>query len=279
MAGQCIAPSSLPVWFPAAVSYGIAIASAIIIFIAYCIRERQLRHTFYGIMDEMEENENQQQDEAEALGGFDGEVKVIQSMEKLGPHSSSPIPRSQIKVMMKRRPVCSSKPRSASMIKTPIAPHLEGDLKYTIEVDRNHLATDIIEPLKALIIEEVYRARRTNPQQKQLLSEDETKIGKFIVEAMRANLEFLTNNNPWICHGRLINNTNWVVQGHENLLGAHTDLVMSVRINIEQPIAIILIGYCLKHASSASCSTPLPGIYASKDRLHLSDITLHPTEL
>uniref|UniRef100_A0AC35GQ42 Uncharacterized protein n=1 Tax=Panagrolaimus sp. PS1159 TaxID=55785 RepID=A0AC35GQ42_9BILA len=259
MPGQCIAPSALPSWFPAAVSYGIVVASAIIIFIAYCIRERQLRRTFYGIMDEMEENEKQQQDEAEALAGFDGEVRVIQSMEKLGPHCSSPIPRSQVKVMMKRRSVCSSKPRSASMVKTPISPHLEGDFKYTIEVDRNHFATDIIEPLKQFIIEEVYRARKMNPQEKQLLSEDETKIGEVIVEAMRAQLEFLTNNNPWICHGRLMNNTNWVVQGHENLLSAHTDLVMSVRINVEQPIAIILIGYC--------------------DRLHLSDLTLHPTEL
>uniref|UniRef100_A0A914PF09 Uncharacterized protein n=1 Tax=Panagrolaimus davidi TaxID=227884 RepID=A0A914PF09_9BILA len=168
MSGQCIAPLPLPVWFPAAVSYGIAFASAVIIFIAYCIRERQLRQTFYGMMDEMEENEKQQEDEAEALGGFDGEVKVIQSMEKVGPHCSSPIPRSQVKVMMKRRSVSSSKPRSASMVKTQISPHLEGDLKYTIEVDRNHLATDLIEFLKYLIIIEVYRAQRMNPRQKQL---------------------------------------------------------------------------------------------------------------
>uniref|UniRef100_A0A914Z7M9 Uncharacterized protein n=1 Tax=Panagrolaimus superbus TaxID=310955 RepID=A0A914Z7M9_9BILA len=292
---QCVSTLPLPAYFPAALSLAIAAVSALIIFIAYCIRERKLRKTFYGITDEMEEDEKQQE-EAEALGRFDGEVKVIQSMEKLGPHSIAPTPGSQVKVMMKRRrPAGSTKPPTTSRemlcstsALTPhlhhpsVSPQIECEFKFSIEANQNGFATEIIESLKSLIIEEVYRARTANPHQKQLLSEDETRIGEFIVAEMRAKLESLTNNNPWICHGRLINNTNWVVNGHENLLCSHTNMMLSIKITIEQPISIVLLGYSLKHmGSSGSCITPAPLTTPSKDKLHPSaqiDSTPHPTD-
>uniref|UniRef100_A0AC34GJ59 Uncharacterized protein n=1 Tax=Panagrolaimus sp. ES5 TaxID=591445 RepID=A0AC34GJ59_9BILA len=57
---------------------------------------------------------------------------------------------------------------------------------------------------------------------------------------------------------------------------------MFVKITIEQPIAIVLLGYNIKHAgSSGSCITPVPLTNASKDKLHQSiqvDSTPHPTD-
>uniref|UniRef100_A0A7E4VAY0 SEA domain-containing protein n=1 Tax=Panagrellus redivivus TaxID=6233 RepID=A0A7E4VAY0_PANRE len=259
---QCAAlVHHVPTFVPLIVSGLLLVTVLVVVSIGYCISHRRLRKTFYGIEDQLDEEERKQE-ELETLGG--NEVKVIQSMERIDAPPGVTRGKSQVKVMMRRRRANSKAPGGMSAEQLVVAKAgtpspCSPNFKYSVQIDIHGFATQILHTLGPLLSVEFYRAQCINPHAKNLSPEDETRIGEIIVTELREHLEALTNRNPWICHGRLLNNTNWVVNGHENLLENQADLKLEMRIAIEQPIAIVLIGYRIHRAATPlSVSTPMP---------------------